>query len=608
MMRIIGEFLITISSSFALSLAVKVTIVMAFVLSIYRLTRRSRASIRHLVLVAGFIILPAVPVAMVIAPSVQIQVPVAPIVTLPIIVSSEHQSRPAISNRAVPGPNTAGRPAWLSLSISSVVAVVWAAGAALFLLPMVAGVWQLGRIRRSGLPWAHGRTVLQELVYETHTKIRVAVLSHGSIPGPITCGIFRPVIVFPSVADSWSEADLRRAMVHELEHVRRHDCLMHGMARWICAFYWFHPLVWVCWSRLGLEAERACDDVALSGGDAVEYADQLVTLAKAITAGAKPLPLAMANRTDLATRVAAVLDSSQRRGRAGALRVVAAIVLGFLPAALISPLRVVGAIAPATAQSSETRQEFEVASIKSRGPFKPGMTGVQFLPGGFMRAENAGVALLTMAAYRLSPKQLDFKNLQNQSGFKDLMNEVFDIEAKAGVNDLPESAPLEARRHRHALMLQTLLADRFKLVLHKETREMPMYALVVAPGGPRLKPSPAGQTCPTETRCGTLGGGPASGIKGVNVPISELVSDLTFFGDREVIDRTGIEGHFDIELPSWSRPWVPAQPDNDRERPEDPNDPPIFTVLQNTLGLRLESIRGPLDVYVIDHVERPTPN
>jgi uncharacterized protein (TIGR03435 family) len=607
MMRIIGEFLITISSFFALSLAVKVTVVMTLVLGAYRLTRRSRASIRHLVLVAGFIILPAVPVAMIVAPSMQIQVPVAQIAASSVFVSSRPQSTPAINTRVIPGPNKAGRPAW-SLSISSFVAVVWAAGAALFLLPMVAGVWQLHGIRRSGLPWAHGRTVFRELADGTETWRRIAVLTHDSIPGPITCGVFRPAIIFPSVAELWSEADLRRAMVHEREHVRRHDCLTHGMARWICALYWFHPLVWMCWRRLGLEAERACDDVVLSGDDPVSYADQLVSLAKAVTAGARPLPLAMANRTDLATRVAAVLDSSQRRGRVGAFRVVAAIVIGFLPAALISPLRIVGAIAPTTAQSSETRQEFEVASIKSRGPFKPGMTGVQFLPGGFMRAENSPVYLLIMAAYNLSPKQLEFKNLQNQSGFKDFMNEVFDIEAKAGVNDLPESAPLEARRHRHALMLQTLPADRFKLVLHKETRETPMYALVVAPGGPRLKPSQPGQECPTETRCGSLGGGPASGIKGVNVPISELVSDLTFFGDREVVDRTGIEGRFDIVLPPWSRPWASAQPDNDRERPEDPNDPPIFTVLQYTLGLRLESIRGPLDVYVIDHVERPTPN
>src|SRR5262249_47647747 len=187
----------------------------------------------------------------------------------------------------------------------------------------------------------------------------VAVLRHDSVPGPITCGMFRQTIVFPSVAESWSKADLRRAMIHELEHVRRRDCLTHGIARWMCALYWFHPLVWVCWRRLGLEAERACDDVVLSGNDPVSYADQLVTLAKAITAKATPLPLAMVSRKDLATRVAAVLDSSQRRGRPGALRVVGAIVLGFLPAAAISPLRVVSAIASTTAQSSETRQEFE---------------------------------------------------------------------------------------------------------------------------------------------------------------------------------------------------------------------------------------------------------
>src|SRR5262249_1462004 len=141
-----------------------------------------------------------------------------------------------------------------------------------------------------------------------------------------------------------------------------------------------------------------------------------------------------------------------------------------------------------------------------------------------------------------------------------------------------------------------------------ETRETPMYALVVAPNGPRLKASPAGRPCPDGSRCGNLNGGPARGGKGLDVPISQLGSALTHFGEREVLDRTGIEGRFDIELPPWSRSWLPPRQNNDLEKAEDPNDPSIFTVLQDKLGLRLEPIRGPLDIYVIDHIEMPTPN
>jgi len=158
-------------------------------------------------------------------------------------------------------------------------------------------------------------------------------------------------------------------------------------------------------------------------------------------------------------------------------------------------------------------------------------------------------------------------------------------------------------------MLQTLLADRFKLALHTEKREMPMYALVIGPNGPRLKRSPEGRTCPEGATCGRMAGGPASGIRGLDVEIADLVDTLTGFEDREVVDRTGLKGKFDIELPSWTRPWIPGRPVDDGivERREDPNDPTILGVIQ-TLGLRLEPVRGPVDIYVIDRVETPTPN
>ena len=224
--------------------------------------------------------------------------------------------------------------------------------------------------------------------------------------------------------------------------------------------------------------------------------------------------------------------------------------------------------------------------------------------GGRVVGVNAPIYLLIQVAYGVSEKQIDLRSADSN-----LMNEVFDIEASAGVNALPESAPREARNQQVRQMLQSLLADRFKLGIHKETREMPQYALVVAKGGPRLKSSPAGRSCPQGERCGTLPGGPASGVKGLDVEISELADTLTSFGDRLVVDRTGVKGKFDIDLPPWNRSSMfgASQP-NGRERAEDPNDPSIFELLPRALGLRLDSIRGPLDMYVVDHVQRPTPN
>jgi uncharacterized protein (TIGR03435 family) len=81
----------------------------------------------------------------------------------------------------------------------------------------------------------------------------------------------------------------------------------------------------------------------------------------------------------------------------------------------------------------------------------------------------------------------------------------------------------------------------------------------------------------------------------------------TTFVDRPVVDRTGLKGRFDIELPPWTPGIIQFDPNNDEPLP-DPNGGTIFTLLQEKLGLRLVSTRVPLDIYVVDHVERPTPN
>src|SRR6185295_17641586 len=104
-----------------------------------------------------------------------------------------------------------------------------------------------------------------------------------------------------------SDADLTRAIAHELEHIRRADWLTQFVARVVCAAYWFHPLMWIVRRQLVLEAERASDDAVLRYTEASEYADQLVDLARRLSVGHQPL-LAMANRNDLSARVHAVLD------------------------------------------------------------------------------------------------------------------------------------------------------------------------------------------------------------------------------------------------------------------------------------------------------------
>jgi uncharacterized protein (TIGR03435 family) len=159
-------------------------------------------------------------------------------------------------------------------------------------------------------------------------------------------------------------------------------------------------------------------------------------------------------------------------------------------------------------------------------------------------------------------------------------------------------------------MLQSLLADRFGLALHRESREMPVYFLTAAKGGLKLasaegscvKPDPnmppAGRKLPF---CGSVRSGPA-GMDAWKINIKTLASNLSGALGRSVIDKTIFQGTFDVHL-EFARDQVGTHP------PEtDSGAPSLFTAVQEQLGLKLESGKAPVEVLVIDHVEKPSEN
>ena len=172
----------------------------------------------------------------------------------------------------------------------------------------------------------------------------------------MTFGIGRPVIVLPPDAREWPEAELRCALMHEIEHIQRGDWLMQIIARTVAAFYWFHPMVWSAWRRLCLEAERSCDDAVVTSEERTDYAEQLVMLAQRMSATPVQPILGMANRSDLSTRVAAVLDDRLHRGRAGFALAAGTVVALALVVGSVAPVRAVAKAEPAAvtadAQSS----------------------------------------------------------------------------------------------------------------------------------------------------------------------------------------------------------------------------------------------------------------
>ena len=339
----LSEAALLLSGSLELSLIAKATLILLFGLAITQLARMSRASIRHVVIATSFAALVALPILIAAVPAMIIEVPVATAPTVQNNVTNDSGPAPSpgssfrtqiaqTSARVLPG-----------LSLMQWLRIAWAAGAIVFLIPVAGVLWRLSMIRRTGLPVAWHRAELARLADARGVSLPVELLEHEAVPGPMTFGVTRPVIVLPLDAREWSEAELRCALMHEIEHIQRGDWLMQIVARTVAAMYWFHPLVWTAWRRLCLEAERSCDDAVVISEERTDYAEQLVTLAQRMSATPAQPMLGMANRSDLSTRVTAVLDDRLQRGRAGFAFAAGTVAAAALVVLTVAPVRAVAA-------------------------------------------------------------------------------------------------------------------------------------------------------------------------------------------------------------------------------------------------------------------------
>jgi beta-lactamase regulating signal transducer with metallopeptidase domain len=339
MMSMISEAAVALGRLVELSILGKATIILVIGLTIVMLSRRARASVRHLLLAATLAAVLALPLIVWAVPEVIIGVPASQ-------ASESTDLRPAAPPVALTAPPITILPSratesasWSLPSWMTIFRTVWLAGALLLLAQLAVDLRRLYRTRREGLLWMESSELMQWLSSESGIRRKVEVLLHEGIPGPLTCGIWRPAILLPDEACEWNEADLRRALVHELEHVRRGDWAIQLAARATCIFYWFHPLVWMAFLRLSLEAECAADDAVVRSSDHTEYAEQLVSLAGRLSKARTQPALGMANRSDLSARVSALLDASQRRGRAGRRPTAIALIVACLVALTLAPVR-----------------------------------------------------------------------------------------------------------------------------------------------------------------------------------------------------------------------------------------------------------------------------
>jgi uncharacterized protein (TIGR03435 family) len=245
---------------------------------------------------------------------------------------------------------------------------------------------------------------------------------------------------------------------------------------------------------------------------------------------------------------------------------------------------------------------FEVATIKASPSGDAG--GIVLGPQGDDRfvAKNVTVKDLIEFAYTTDSD----RQVVGLSGW--MTSQRYDIDAKVGEAEVAAMLKLPAmqRMEPYRLMQQTLLADRFKLKVHFETRQLPIYALVVAKGGPKMRASEMNPAKPVETlkarSLGMTGAGSvvASGVTmGMLAEILEEQSEVSGGEGRVVVDKTNLPGLYD-----WTLHWTPLSGAADG----DSNWPSLFTALEEQLGLRLEVQKAPVEVLMIDHVELPSAN
>lgn len=281
------------------------------------------------------------------------------------------------------------------------------------------------------------------------------------------------------------------------------------------------------------------------------------------------------------------------------------------------------ALSVATVLSQSTPQPtFDVASVKRN------------LSGGQMMMRNApgNVSMANVPLRQVIRQAYQLQDFQIVGGPEWINSDRFDIDARF---DAATPVAGMSPPQRMQAMLRSLLADRFKLAARMETREMPIYALVVARGdgelGPRMTPGPdCASRAGGPPQGGRRGRGPGPGevftpgaappcssrggfgqYQANGAPLAMLVNMLSQMTGRTVVDRTGLTGSYQIDLKWTPTPdqLPPGPPPPGVELPPvDPNGPSLFTALQEQLGLRLDSQRGPVDVLVIERIEAPSEN
>jgi len=476
-----------------------------------------------------------------------------------------------------------------SAFLGEALVVIWALGTFCVLAAWLRG-WLRVRLAAGGATLAGRFRGVPVLESETMQR-------HGLEPGVI--GLWRQAILLPKgLDDSLSRDQLQAVLLHEWHHARRRDNLTAALHMAVEAAFWFHPAVWWIGRRMIDERERACDRGVLDQAPATEYAEAILNVCKWYRPAPVPC-VAGVTGADLRARIESVLRG-RRPAPLGAGRTG---LLAFGWAALVAVPVLVGVqtAPPLYAQqgnsflglTSTAEKKFEVATVK---PSSPDAQGGRLGPPG-----KGAITILNLPLRNIVVQSFRTQRPMVFGGPSWIDEERFDIVGKGPDPTVSNPEVWE--------MMRSLLIERFKLKYHVEEREMAVFALTVGKSGHKLIPGEQGRCAPElkERRlCGDILV-PPFGTGMYNMPIGALITGIGARAGRPIVDRTGLQGRFDINLS-----WMPEgmTPERLAEIPPEirPQEMGLFEAIERQAGLKLEPSRAPMPVLVIDSIDHPTEN
>ncbi len=511
--------------------------------------------------------------------------------------------------------------------IPTVLLAVWFSGFVAVIFLWCLRWRQISRELRAAIPVVEGREVdaLRRAQQVTGLRKNVALLLSPARLEPGIFGLSRPVLVWPKgISQHLENAHMEAILAHELWHVRRRDNLAAAIHMAVEATFWFHPMVWWLGARLVDERERACDEQVVElGSERQVYAESILKVCEfcvgsplACVSGVTGADLKKRMVHIMSHHVVSKLDFSRKLllSAVAVLAIAAPVVFGLVKAT------------PGLAESSAVRTPTAASSLESvsikpsafsadnRPNHKVMRIKMMHSPEGFV-AENITLKALIQEAYGVQPNQI-------AGGPEWLDSATYDINAKVDKAEMDKISPKQ-RIAESQRLLQAVLADRTKLALHSEMKVLPGYALLIDEGGSKLQLSKNQDEPKQQTDYSPKGSTEARRVveghqmmmklrddQVVALSAGGITSDefarlLSHHLGIAVTNQTGLKGNYEFNL-QWTDP-NPESKNADADATDGAKAPDsLVNAIRDQLGLKLVPEQRPMQVLVIDNIEKPS--